>query len=348
MKKSASILFLLLLLSLTASAGGGFARAWKRFNNWLEQGQLSGIDTNYVQVPRLNRQVYFGGYAYWQNYQMNMPFNVEDASMIVRGINDKDHYHLDAHTWQAEIDFGIDWKGLAIEIPIPIQNNYLSSLGIAKNGSVWGARLRYKHLQDMDGNCNIGNQLINRDDNEIFIFFAEGYYVLKHRRFSLAAGLYADMVQKRSAGSPLLYANYYRSHYKVSKLFPANFDSFRTQQVSVGAGYAYNLSFLQGRLVFHASLVPMFSIYNQLKHRADFNQSEDKDLEKWNDLYHAADHGNAVFHVNAFARFAANYSFDRYIVSLLANYRNFAYANNLKLKIRNQEADIQLNFCTRF
>lgn len=363
MKKTA-LLFVMMMACLPVFAGDGLKRAWKSFDSWLERGQREGIDTNYVQVPRLNRQVYLGGYAYWQSFRMRMPFELEDPSQIVPGL--KDQYRINAHTWQAELDLGIDWKGLALEIPIPLRNKYQFSLGLAKNGNVWGARFRYKRLKDMEGSCNIGDLQIDRENNSINIFYLEAYYILLHKKFSLAAGLYSDMVQRRSAGSPLFYANYYHSRYNVEKLFPANYDSFRTNQVSLGAGYAYNLSFLRGRLVFHASLVPMFSIYNHLKHQAGYVDTffPDPQLsaeaaeaariasnlteEQWNEFYRSADQGSARFRVNAFARFAANYSFNRFILTLLCNYRGYAYSNDLDLQILNQEADIQLNFCTRF
>ena len=325
------------MVPLSVAAESGIARAWKKFDNWLLRSQLMGIDTNYVQLPKLNHQAYIGSYTYWQGYQMTMPFFMEDATTILPGIKDKDHYRLNAYTW-----------------------------GLAKNGSIWGARFRYKHLRQMDGNCNVGDLSLNNDKNNINIFFIEGYYVLMHKKFSLSAGLYADMVQRRSAGSPLIYLNYYHSSYNLENLFPANYDSFRTNQVSLGLGYAYNLSFLQGRLVFHASVVPMFSIYNHLKHRVGHSstfftsreQNEEAKAaakaasglteEQWNAFYNAADNGSARFRVNAFARFAVNYSFNRFIVSFLANYRHYAYSNDLNLQIRNQEADMQFNVCVRF
>lgn len=339
-------LCLLCSLPSAASAEDKFMRFLGWLDAWLEKGQRQGIDTNYIEVPKLNRQVYIGQYTYYQNYDMTMPFSIEDAQAIIPGIRNNDHYTIDAYTWQHEIELGIDWKGLALELPIPVRNKYLYSYGIAKNGSVWGARLRYKNLKSMDGHCNIGDQTIDKESNGVRTFFVEGYYVLFHKKFSLSAGLYADMVQKRSAGSPLFYANFYRSHYTISKTFPSNFDSFITKQVSVGAGYAYNLSLLQGNLVFHGSVVPMFSLYNNLIHETSLTSEEN--AEQWNDFYAAADQGHARFRVNVFTRFAVNYSFSRYIVTFLANYRNYGYKNKEDLRIKNQELDLQLNVCVRF
>ena len=346
-----SIRHLLLLFTLLMSCNNAFAevkvqRFFKWFDQWLEAGQLEGIDTLYVGIPQLNHQVYVGSYVYWHNYKMHMPFDIVDASTFIPGIHDSDRYDINANTWQTELEIGIDWKGLALEIPIPIRNKYQLSLGLAKNGSVWGARVRYKYLPHMSGSCNIGDREIDEESNALKIFYLEGYYVLFHKKFSLSAGLYADMVQKRSAGSPLIYANYYQSIYDINKTFPANYDHFRTRQISLGAGYAYNFSFLEGKLVFHTSLVPMFSFYNHLAHYTNYDDGED--LKQWADFYDAADGKAPRVKINAFARFAANYSFSHYIISLLANYRYFGYSNTKNLKIINQEADFQINLCRRF
>ena len=363
MMKKLVCLLLLTAICIPSVAGGGFKRAWQKFDAWLEKGLHEGIDTAYIQVPRLNRQVYLGGYAYWQSYRMDMPVNI---NQVVPGYDYSGIYHQNAHTWQAEVDLGIDWKGLALELPIPVRNKYAFSFGLAKNGSLWGARFRYKNLRHLDGNCSIGGAPINENNNNIKTFYLEGYYVLFPQKFSLSAGLYADMVQLRSAGSPLICANYYHSRYKVEKIFPANFDSFRTNQISLGAGYAYNLSFLRGRLVFHASVVPMFTFYNHLKHRVGYDDNffttiqQDPEAiaaaqaasgltkEQWDAFYSPAEQGSARFRINAFMRFAANYSFNRFILTLLCNYRHYGFSNDLDLKILNQEADLQLNFCTRF
>lgn len=319
---------------------------FRKFDRWLEKGMRSGIDTTYQDVPELMRQVYVGCYSYWQNYQMKMPLFGENVETIIPGISDGDRYTINAYTVQMEAELAIDWKGLTIEVPIPILNKYRYSLGIAKNGSVWGFRIRYKNLRQMNGYCNIGNSVIDQEYNSLRTFMAEGYYVINNRKFSLAAGLYADMVQKRSAGSPLVYLNYFQSNYKIDKLFPADFDRFRSQQVSLGLGYAYNFSLMKGKLVFHASLVPMFTLYSHMSHEANIPNNQYPD--EWEDFYKAAEEGSSHFRVNAFARGAVNYSFKRYIITFLLNYRYSGYSNSYRLQINHHDMDAQINFCTRF
>lgn len=376
-------LLILILLALPVDSHAqfwnkGFGRMLKKVDAWLEKGQRSGIDTTYQDIPKLNRQVYLGGYGYWQNYNMRLPLYMSPTIQAgAPGVPPWSNYRISAYDTQAELEVGIDWKGLALEIPIPIRNNFTQSYGLAKNGSVWGFRLRYKHMETLKGRrsfdmaeafgqANIMDEYdrqeyiewlksnrIDKNQHDIRTFYAEGYYVLNHKKFSIGAGLYADMVQKKSAGSMLFYGNYFQSNY-YSKDVIVDYNQFRTRQFSLGAGYGYNLSLLDGRLVFHASIVPLFSLYTELKHSYKFTNEAHK--EKYQELYpqtepglfDAVESGDARVRINAFGRFAANYSFDRYIISALINYRHYGYSNNKHLLIRNQDADVQVNLCVRF
>lgn len=359
----------------------GFGKFLAKIDRILEDGQLSGIDTAYQAIPKFNRQVYLGAYGYWQNYSNRIPFYFpERINRQIPGLRDGAYYKINAHTHQLEMELGIDWKGFVLEIPIPIRNRYSASYGLAKNGSVWGFRLRYKSINSVSGSKRFGMQdelkefgqehpdqkaeitklidylkdeRIESDKHHINIFFAEGYYVFSHRKFSLSAGLFADMVQKRSAGSLMVYANYYQSRYSVKDLLPADIDVYRTQQGSVGLGYGYNYSLMGGKLLFHISAVPMISLYSHLMHKAKFYTEG-----KWQQyqrlygddpkFYDPSDKGKSQFRINAFARFAANYSLGRYVLSLLVNYRYYGYSNTRHLHINNQEADAQINIGYRF
>lgn len=373
----------------------GMGRFLKRADAMLERMQRSGIDTAYQEVPKLNRQVYIGGYAYFQDYRLHFPFRMPGGvAEAVPQLSESMFYETKAHSFLAEMDLGIDWKGLLIEIPIPVRSSYIRSYGLAKSGSVWGFRLRYKRASNLTGTRNYGNMgnvleeyidenqedlinsginademkkevkyfkkhNVNKDRHKLKTFFAEGYYVLNSSKFSLSAGLFSEMVQKRSAGSLLFYGNYYWSRYSVSDMFVSDFDSFRTQQFSLGCGYGYNWSLNGGRLLLHGSVVPMFSVYSDLRHESRWEQAdpsmteeEIRVLEKlkknWSSFYDSADNGKPRFRANAFARIATSYSFNRYVITFLLNYRNYGYSNDKHLGIMNQEIDAQLNLGVRF
>lgn len=360
----------------------GFGRFLKKIDKWMEDGMTAGIDTIYQCAPDLKSYCYLGGYTYWNNYQMHLPFNFpNDTKETIPALTDGSYYDINAHTTQIDLEVGIDYKGLTLFIPIPIRNNFTRSFGLAKNGSSWGFRVRYKEMRHMRGyrtfafsddmskfvqdNLDVidnGTEIIDwlqdksidPNNNVVRTFFAEAYYVLNNKKFSLSAGLFGDMVQKKSAGGIIIYANYYQTRYSAEDLLIADFDSFRTQQVSVGCGYGYNFSLLHGKVVFHLSAIPMFTLYSHLVHKARYTNEKDKEeIESMYApgeprFYDAADNARSHFRINAFGRFSATYSFNRYLLTFLLNYRHYGYSNSKNLKIRSQEADAQLNFCVRF
>lgn len=333
--------------------GKGIGKLLKKADDYLEYSQMQGVDSNYIGRPDLNRQLYVGTYGYWQHYDLHFPY--DDSMDGVRTVKEGSYYDVNMHAIQAEMELGIDYKGLAIELPIPLHNLYNFSLGLAKNGSVWGFRIRYKYMRHMNGsieNTGIRVDTIPDNLNNLKNFFVEGYYVFNNKRFSLAAGLYSDMIQKRSQGGAFVMGNFSRSIYTGEELFHGAKEVFRTSQISVGGGYGYNLVMCNSHLVFHASLIPMFSLYQKVSHsiydendiKEELGIPRDYDYDR----FYNSITGTPKFVVNGFARFATNYSWDRYLLSLLVNYRQYLYSNDRGFRTHSREGDAQINFCVRF
>lgn len=401
------VIFLILAFSkfLCASAqekrsfwDHGLGKFLKSADETLDRWQEEGVDTNYIRKPKLSRMVYLGYYGYFQQHDMTFPVSVDNAYIpldtryMPPNIAEKKYMATDMHTYQTEIELGIDWRGLSLEIPIPIRNRYSMSFGLAKNGSVWGARIRYKSLKNMDGVLDdaynqgmlqwIRNEksqtnapavteetTIPAGKMDLKIFYVEGYYVFNNKRFSLAAGAYGDMIQKRSAGSLFVMGNYYQSRFGANDLFNHERDIFRNWKLSFGPGYGYNWSINGGKMCIHLSVIPMISIWNSLVHKyEDYSpsyeyagsssdpairaQQIEEERLRWSDYdahyYDAVDNGKSRFVFNFFGRFAVSYSFDRYLLNFLLNYRQYLYRNNADTEINNREADAQVNFGMRF
>ena len=384
--------FVFLLLAFTVSLGAsaqekrsfwdhGFGKFLKSADEMLDRWQEEGVDTNYIRKPKLSRMVYLGYYGYYQQHDMTFPVLVNDADIPLdhqyMPPNMAEHKYMmaDMGTYQSEFELGIDWRGIAIELPIPIRNRYSMSFGLAKNGSVWGARIRYKSLKNMEGvlddsyNQTMTQWMRNVEDRtatpattaestipegkiDLKIFYVEGYYVFNNKRFSLAAGAYGDMVQKRSAGSLFVMANYYQSQFGANNLFNHDRDIFRNRKLSLGAGYGYNWAINGGKLCIHMSIIPMVSLWNQMVNKnEDYSQIEDE-RQSWANYdahyYDAVDNGHSRFVFNYFGRLAVSYSFDRFLINFLTNYRQYLYRNNADTRINNREADAQINFGMRF
>ncbi len=355
----------------------GIGKFLKSADDMLDRWQEEGVDTNYIRKPKLSRMVYLGYYGYFQQHDMTFPVLVNNADIPLDGqymppnMSEKKYMATDMHTYQTEFELGIDWRGISLELPIPIRNRYSMSFGLAKNGSVWGARIRYKSLKNMEGvlddafnqgmsqwKRNVDNQTndpavtsestIPAGKMDLKIFYVEGYYVFNHKKFSLAAGAYGDMVQKRSAGSLFVMGNYYQSTFGANTLFNHERDEFRNWKLSFGPGYGYNWSINEGKVCIHMSVIPMISIFNHLVHKYD----DSSERLRWSNFdthyYDAVDNGKSRFVFNYFGRFAVSYSFDRFLLNFLFNYRQYLYRNNADTEINNRDFDAQVNIGMRF
>ena len=355
----------------------GIGKFLKSADDMLDRWQEEGVDTNYIRKPKLSRMVYLGYYGYFQQHDMTFPVLVNNADIPLDGqymppnMSEKKYMATDMHTYQTEFELGIDWLGISLELPIPIRNRYSMSFGLAKNGSVWGARIRYKSLKNMEGvlddafnqgmsqwKRNVDNQTndpavtsestIPAGKMDLKIFYVEGYYVFNHKKFSLAAGAYGDMVQKRSAGSLFVMGNYYQSTFGANTLFNHERDEFRNWKLSFGPGYGYNWSINEGKVCIHMSVIPMISIFNHLVHKYD----DSSERLRWSNYdthyYDAVDNGKSRFVFNYFGRFAVSYSFDRFLLNFLFNYRQYLYRNNADTEINNRDFDAQVNIGMRF
>jgi len=376
----------------------GVGKLLKSVDDMVNRWQEAGVDTNYIRKFEKSRMVYLGYYGYFQQHDMNFPVTVNNADIPVSlqhmppNMAEKKYVAADMHTYQTEIELGIDWRGIALELPIPIRNRYSMSFGLAKNGSVWGARIRYKSLKNMEGvlddayNQAVDQWRYNEEHQtsdpavtsertipagkmDLKIFYVEGYYVFNNKRFSLAAGAYGDMIQKRSAGSLFVMGNYYQSRFGADNLFNHERDIFRNWKISFGPGYGYNWAINGGKVCIHVSLIPMISIVNKMVHKyEDYSnpyayagtsadpavktQQIETERQRWSNYdahyYDAVDNGHSRFVFNYFGRFAVSYSFDRFLLNFMMNYRQYLYRNNADTEINNREAVGQVNFGMRF
>lgn len=364
----------------------GLGKLLKSADDMINRMQDAGVDTNYIRKQKYDRMVYLGYYGYFQQHDMTFPVLVEntdiplDMRYIPSNMSEKKYMMADMDTYQTEVELGIDWRGISIELPIPIRNRYSMSFGLAKNGSVWGARIRYKSLRNMEGVLDdaFNRAMVQWDSNvksqtndpaitsestipsgqiDLKIFYVEGYYVFNNKRFSLAAGAYGDMVQKRSAGSLFVMGNYYQSRFGANNLFNHERDIFRNWKISFGPGYGYNWSIKGGKVCIHMSVIPMISIWNHLVDKYSDDNGTNTSVAsatdpRWSNYnahyYDAVDNGRSRFVFNYYGRLAVSYSFDRFLLNFLMNYRQYLYRNNADTEINNREADAQINFGFRF
>ena len=116
-----------------------------------------------------------------------------------------------------------------------------------------------KSTEDVIKDCTTD---IDQYRNNYATLHLQGHYVFNNRRFSYSAASSTALVQKRSAGSPIVLADFYMTKAKFASSLLLGYDeSYTTWKAAVGAGYAYNYTPNAGRLLIHASVIPSLTLF---------------------------------------------------------------------------------------
>ena len=173
-------------------------------------------------------------------------------------------------------------------------------------GDILGGEFLMNRSNSLHGPLNIYNWLENEDysyslmnttldvksrDLSYFNILSDFYVVLNYKRFSFPAALGFSRMQRRSAGSVILGGSYIFSGTKVKSRDLQNFwggqSHFSIKEAALGAGYAYNFSyriFENHSLLFHFSLLPMFTVWNHYSDRArEQNALVNPELVRYNE-----------------------------------------------------------------
>ena len=250
-RKVIAILTLALALSATAEAKEPFGQ-WVK--HWRERALMKNCDTAYVAMPPYNWQATAGVKGSGTSADFIWP----SASQVPRN---PQNIFGEQQQWLARYNagmtnsavFGLAYKGLGLSFGPKFNNPNKGKgidLGIDFTGVKFGIDLRAKYMYDGDVEGVINSMTMSS-------FGADAYYVVNAKKFNLSAAYSQSVIQKRSAGSIIVAAGYLGSSYTI--LFDDNTTAYYTmsKNVSLGAGYGYNLVFLGGRLLSHASYIPM-------------------------------------------------------------------------------------------
>ena len=168
------------------------------------------------------------------------------------------------------IGLSLGYRGLGL--------GYSFSLGrtmdIDLNLSSYGRRLAIEYsLRGSSGLAGAvalaGTDPIDADGDDLLLF-ANNLNLIYNvdPNFSYSAAMKQNEVQRRSAGSFLIGASWtvwdiLAADIKdIPKLFYGNYTNYFYTRVSIGAGYGCNLVFGQERWLLHASLIPMWTLFD--------------------------------------------------------------------------------------
>ena len=268
------------------------------------------VDTDYVDIPERDFMLTLKFREAFQTYDMEFPVLVSEVELpdpypmvLPSNTNSNLFIQTNLNTVKSSAQIGFDWHGLAVSIPLPINNSFAKAYSLASNGSKFGFTVRYRTVKEPKGTVNNaflqtceeveervgglkeryenGLPLMENHDPvfphksdvipenwDLRTVYADAYYVFNNKRFSMPAARTGRLIQKRSVGSFFVMANYNQSRLHMYRMLNYTEEVFRHNQFSIGAGYGYNWAINGGKLLFSISVIPMFSLVNRETHRS--------------------------------------------------------------------------------
>ena len=232
--------------------------------NGMQEKFLTKVDTNYV-----------GNYSHpWRAMLMYNASNFS-TSTTMEGLQAR----LYTSATQ-RFTVGLGYQGLALNYSYRAGKNRQTETSILAYARTVGFELKYYssnqlhlELKNADGE----KFKMKLDGYRYSTILMDGYWVLNPRKFSFPAALTQSKRQKRSAGSILIGAAMTMDQFEVedlSTLQKGDVEKGVSGQLMLGAGYGYNWVPGRGRLLVHASMIPMVTLRD-----ADVTQYKDMEQE---------------------------------------------------------------------
>ena len=236
------VLFLAASLCVLPASGQKKGNFWNDLNQFLDmraQKASARWDSNYVVR-----------YPYrWDSRAFVSSPNLRFDSTFGDGI------HL-ATAVVARVGVGISFRGLGVNFAPAIGKKHTFDLSLSGYGRHFGIEYNWRSGMGLNGAS---------DNNLLFITNRLNLLYSFNPRFSYAAALKQTRIQRRSAGSVLAAFNWSMwdlLYLNDDDVFGSYFKfNYFLQRFLLGVGYGYNLVVGQQHWLIHASVLPMWSVY---------------------------------------------------------------------------------------
>lgn len=225
----------------------------KRFADWRERNLMKGCDTAYIQLPEQAWTFKLNGISTFSNLGIrfnNIPDYEYTEMEIGSGVSFKS-------------TFALAYRGLELGYTVDQTNRYNRDMKLNLYNKRFGGEFQYQSYRltssivethNPDSTYTFRNDYTNR-------MTVNFYYVFNYKTFSYPAAITQAYIQKKSAGSILLGASFFRNRIKPfedSNDIAATYNPIITiNQASIGGGYGYNFVCCDSHLLFHLSAMPM-------------------------------------------------------------------------------------------
>ena len=272
------IMLLTAFCCLNAAAQPEFVKKVGRF---IDSMSVKGVDRRYIDAPEKPWQVMIQGNINQSDLKMKSQI---DGSLLFDDVKSvltcEPRVKPDVTSY---IGFWAGYRGYGLGYSVNVGGDKGIIFKIGATGGSYGVNLRIHRFQTdkpiihYDYDDELGNHesydghysLI--DPMYVKIVTLDAYYLFNGKRFSYCAAYDQSVFQKRSAGSFMVGAMYYKSTIAYDYGLDADFilmmddiGKIKQYQFAVGPGYAYNYVPCKGLLI-NAMVMPMIT----LSHKVD-------------------------------------------------------------------------------
>ncbi len=270
-------------------AGKGPLGVLKAVGTFLDSMAVKGLDRRYIDAPKKPWQVILRGNINQSDLKLSTTTNHAEEVMplFVGDLTWEPRIKTDPATY---LGFWAGYRGYGFGYSWNVGGDKGRILTFGATGGSYGVNLRIHWFDNDEPEVNLKGTLYYETDEgkqtsapfdyddiieigspiKTRALFLDGYYLF-NKKCSYAAAYDQSVIQKRSAGSLMAGAMYFHSSTDYDNDLNADMIMlmndiaiFKSDQISVGAGYIYNWVPVKGLLI-SAMAIPMLSFYNHHK-----------------------------------------------------------------------------------
>ena len=310
------------------------SKAVKALKKHFDEGVLQGFDTTYIGIPK-------------HPFLGCISANFAGITSTVIGTSVPTYGDVNINmksSLAAQTKFNLSYQGTSVGYSIDFLHGYNSNFSFSYIDKAWGVEYN-RHSTDgvhgtMTSSTKGSSLYVDKGDINVKTTLVTGYVILNNKKFCLSTTMYPAYIQKRSAGSVLLVGGYISSAITtdntqlIQRL--GNIKKIEVTQGTVGIGYGYNYAIDRGKILLHASAIPMLVIHNNNLITLDYTAQLSDGTYYTTEIMKRIDTDKKVFFTGIF-RCSASYNIgERYVLRLagVLNDIRFSSTSGLTVKTR--------------
>ncbi len=232
----------------------------------IESFLMKGIDSTYLGLYDHSWKLAFTN----TETGIHSTMNLNDIWSYNRGIRYSEKIQINPAP-SVGLGFAAAWHTIQFNYSWDVLYRRSSKLDLAILNRAWGIEFM-RHVNTnvygtlTDFSTNNGYE-IEKGDMEFATSFVSAYFIFNSERYSTYSALRQSYIQKKSAGSFYLQAQYLGSHMTANdtELIKKmnDLENIEIHQAAVSAGYGYNYTPNQGKFLLHVSAAPMAILFNR-------------------------------------------------------------------------------------